>query len=61
MSKVLTLIDLFYFLIDCSIIFFILFYSIFSFKAEEQLREKVQEFIELQNRYDNERTDLMVK
>ncbi|KAJ7382567.1 hypothetical protein OS493_034203 [Desmophyllum pertusum] len=30
-------------------------------KAEEQLREKVQEFIELQNKYDNERTDLMVK
>ena len=30
-------------------------------KAEEQLREKVQEFIELQNKYDNERTDLILK
>lgn len=61
MRKVLTLIDLFHFLVDCLIVFFILFYSIFFIKAEEQLREKVQEFIELQNRYDNERTDLMVK
>ena len=35
-------------------------WSCFS-QAEEQLREKVQEFIELQNKYDGERTDLMVK
>jgi len=34
---------------------------IFFPQAEEQLREKVQEFIELQNKYDSERTDLMVK